>query len=111
AYAQHPFRESPVYTGPYRFDRWDRGDRLVLVRNEDYWKNKLTQGAVPNWTVGQPWIDSIALVLYKESGSSVKDLLAGRLDVDIDVEPQTWIGRETNAPAFTDKIVRAKRVG
>ena len=26
----------PVGTGPFRFDSWTRGDRLVLVRNDDY---------------------------------------------------------------------------
>jgi peptide/nickel transport system substrate-binding protein len=29
--------EHPTGTGPFRFDSWTRGDRLVLVRNEDYW--------------------------------------------------------------------------
>ena len=29
--------EHPTGTGPFRFESWARGDRLVLVRNEDYW--------------------------------------------------------------------------
>lgn len=35
-------RESPVGTGPYRFDQWRKGQDLTLVRNEDYW------GDLPN---------------------------------------------------------------
>ncbi|MGF1658296.1 MAG: ABC transporter substrate-binding protein [Rubrimonas sp.] len=27
----------PVGTGPFRFARWARGDRVELTRNEDYW--------------------------------------------------------------------------
>jgi peptide/nickel transport system substrate-binding protein len=27
----------PVGTGPFRVQSWTRGDRLVLVRNDDYW--------------------------------------------------------------------------
>ena len=29
--------EHPVGTGPFKFEQWARKDRLVLVRNDDYW--------------------------------------------------------------------------
>jgi peptide/nickel transport system substrate-binding protein len=29
--------EHPIGTGPFRFESWQRNDRLTLVRNEDYW--------------------------------------------------------------------------
>jgi peptide/nickel transport system substrate-binding protein len=32
--------EHPIGTGPFRFDSWIRDDRLVLVRNDDYWGGK-----------------------------------------------------------------------
>jgi len=28
---------APVGTGPFRYQSWKRGDRLVLIRNDDYW--------------------------------------------------------------------------
>lgn len=31
------FPENPVGTGPFRLDTWQRGERLDLVRNDDYW--------------------------------------------------------------------------
>jgi peptide/nickel transport system substrate-binding protein len=37
----------PVGTGPYQLVRWNRGDRLVLKRNENYWGRK---PAIPNAT-------------------------------------------------------------
>jgi len=30
-------RTKPIGTGPYRFERWVRGDRVELVRNDAYW--------------------------------------------------------------------------
>ncbi len=33
-------KTNPVGTGPFKFTRWNRGDRLELARNEDYWGKK-----------------------------------------------------------------------
>jgi peptide/nickel transport system substrate-binding protein len=30
-------KTNPIGTGPYRFQRWNRGDRVDLVRNDAYW--------------------------------------------------------------------------
>lgn len=32
AYSQHP-----VGTGPYKFVQWDKGQRIILEKNDDYW--------------------------------------------------------------------------
>jgi peptide/nickel transport system substrate-binding protein len=32
--------EHPIGTGPFKFESWTRGDRIVLSRNEDYWGDK-----------------------------------------------------------------------
>ncbi len=32
--------EHPTGTGPFKFDSWTRGDRLVMERNDDYWGDK-----------------------------------------------------------------------
>ncbi len=30
-------KQTPIGTGPFRFDEWRRGDRVILARNDDYW--------------------------------------------------------------------------
>jgi peptide/nickel transport system substrate-binding protein len=32
--------EHPIGTGPFKFESWKRGDKLVLARNDDYWGEK-----------------------------------------------------------------------
>jgi peptide/nickel transport system substrate-binding protein len=32
--------EHPIGTGPFKFDSWTRGDRLVIAKNDDYWGDK-----------------------------------------------------------------------
>ena len=31
------YSNNPVGTGPFKFVQWDRGDKIVLVANENYW--------------------------------------------------------------------------
>ena len=31
------YHRKPMGTGPYKFERWDTGQQVVLVRNEEYW--------------------------------------------------------------------------
>jgi len=31
------YNRKPLGTGPYKFERWDTGQQIILVRNDDYW--------------------------------------------------------------------------
>lgn len=65
------FNEQPVGTGPFQVVQWDRGNRIVLERNEDYWRRNV----------------DIAELEFRfiESGSSrVATLLGGEADLITD---------------------------
>jgi peptide/nickel transport system substrate-binding protein len=39
--------DSPVGTGPYKFVKWNKGENVVLVRNDEYWGDKaLTKNVI-----------------------------------------------------------------
>jgi len=63
------FAQSPVGTGAFRFESRVRGDHIVLVRNEDYWRQ------------GQPLVDRVVFRVVPDENVAVANLLSGQLDV------------------------------
>ncbi|MBJ3774970.1 ABC transporter substrate-binding protein [Acuticoccus mangrovi] len=55
-------KQTPVGTGPFRFERWRRGDRIVLVRNDDYWGEAAKLPRVEFAFVGDPTVALAALM-------------------------------------------------
>jgi len=37
-YAKAWFAENSAGTGPYKLQQWDRGEQVIIVKNEDYWQ-------------------------------------------------------------------------
>ncbi|HMX61904.1 MAG TPA: ABC transporter substrate-binding protein, partial [Candidatus Sumerlaeota bacterium] len=108
AFNAHPFREKPVYTGPYRVKEWKRGDTLTLERNPNYWKNNIPEDRLVRWKHAQPYLDEISFVLYRDPGPTVKDLMNGVIDADFNVEPSTWVQPDTNSAEFLAKMIRVR---
>lgn len=71
--------KAAIGTGPYKFSEFVKGDRYVLVRNEDYWDKK------PAWT-------KVTIRPIKTGPSRISALLAGDVDV-IEEVPTTDIER------------------
>jgi peptide/nickel transport system substrate-binding protein len=67
SYSDHPYG-----TGPYKFASWDRGQRIVLEANPDYWGTK-------------PQFDRIVLVPIADPDARVAALRAGTVDVNMDI--------------------------
>ena len=121
AWASSAFATNPVGCGPFKLERWEKGQRMVLVRNEYYF--------VPE----QPYLDRIVLEFIPDAAVRVQQLRAGLVDMvpyDIDVREaaamradfeagrsdvrlvsergRTWdyIAYNLNDPLFADRRVR-----
>lgn len=58
----------PVGTGPFKFDEWVPGDRLVASKFEDYWQE------------GLPYLDGVIIKPIPDEQSRMVNLLAGGID-------------------------------
>ncbi len=56
--------EHPTGTGPFKFESWTRGDRLVMVKNDDYWGDK----AKLDKLIFRPIADNAARLQALQSG-------------------------------------------
>jgi peptide/nickel transport system substrate-binding protein len=78
--------KAAIGTGPYRFVRFARGDRVELARNERYW------GQAPAW-------DKVTLRIVPNDAARVTALLAGDLDL-IEYVPTADLKRIRGTPRF-----------
>lgn len=110
--------KAAVGTGPFKFDHWNRGEELVLVRNEDYW------GAGEE---GLPYLDTIVYRAVVEDSVKLIQLATKNADViytvpfnevsALDTDPNVvvdstpggtvhFLAMVTNRPPFDDIRVR-----
>lgn len=81
-----PLARAPVGTGPYRFEEWRPGERIVLVANDDYFE-------------GRPYIDRVVYRVIPDQSTMFLELQAGGLDF-MGLTPIQY-KTQTDAPAFT----------
>ena len=58
----------PIGTGPFKFEEWVPGDRLVATKFEDYWQE------------GLPYLDEVVIKPIPDEQSRMVNLLAGGVD-------------------------------
>jgi peptide/nickel transport system substrate-binding protein len=67
--------EHPTGTGAFKFESWVRGDRLTIVRNDDYWGEK-------------PKLDSVIFRPIPDNAARLQALQTGEIQGYDLVEPQ-----------------------
>lgn len=65
----HDFATKPVGTGPFKLKEWVRDNRIVLVKNPNYWMK------------GLPKLDQVTINIIPERSVKVQGLLSGQLHV------------------------------
>ncbi|MFE8150105.1 ABC transporter substrate-binding protein [Brenneria goodwinii] len=65
----NPLNNRPVGTGPWVFDKWDRGSYVAYRRNDDYWS--------PN----QPYLNKLLVRWWGDAASRTAALETGQLGV------------------------------
>ncbi|MBX5481987.1 MAG: hypothetical protein IRZ16_09150 [Myxococcaceae bacterium] len=84
---------APVGTGPFRFDKWESGRAIELVRNETYWGKKAH-------------VDRIVFRIVKDGTVATQMFERGAFDLMTAIPPHVWRGLEAvkaeNAWAWRD---------
>ncbi|MCY6485664.1 ABC transporter substrate-binding protein [Clostridium aestuarii] len=67
--------ENPVGTGPFKFVKWDKGQSIVLEKNEDYWDEEKAK------------VDKAIFQFTKENSVRATQLMTGAVDIIDGVDP------------------------
>ena len=112
-----PLARQPVGTGPYKFEKWESGQRLILTANEDYFE-------------GRPHLNKLIMKIIPDLNAQMLELSSGGLDM-MQMTPDqydeklgdknfknkfnmfrypafsyTYLGFNFKSPLFQDKKVR-----
>ncbi len=102
---QAPFNAQPVGTGPFRFARWERGDRIVLDANPAYFR-------------GTPHIAQLTILIITDWNTMETELGAGQLDLAIEapavnyhrlIENPHLVGLPVRSPIYESILFNTSR--
>ena len=68
-YANNPANNTPIGTGPFKFNEWERGSYIHLVKNEDYYMD------------GKPYLDEIYYQVIPDAASRAVAFETGKVDL------------------------------
>ncbi|MDZ7809425.1 MAG: ABC transporter substrate-binding protein [Arhodomonas sp.] len=76
-YRNNEMNDTPIGTGPFQFDEWQKGSHIRLARNDDYYLE------------GKPYLDEIYFRIIPDAASRALALETGDADISQygDVEP------------------------
>lgn len=72
-YYKNDYRSNPVGTGPFMFKVWDENNKLVLLKNPNYWEKDENGKQLP-------YIDAVAISFVKDKEMEFLKFLNGDLE-------------------------------
>jgi peptide/nickel transport system substrate-binding protein len=66
---ENPVNTAPVGTGPFKFSKYERGQFIVAVRNEEYWRP------------GFPYLDQIIWRFIPDNAAAAVAIESGQVDI------------------------------
>ncbi|HRY32246.1 MAG TPA: ABC transporter substrate-binding protein [Bacteroidales bacterium] len=95
------FRKHPVGTGPFRFQYWKEGVKLIMLRNDHYFE---TDG-----TNNLPYLDAVAISFIVDKQSVFLEFIKGNLDflsgIDASYKDELLTRQGSLNPAYAGKVV------
>jgi len=67
------FRNNPIGTGPFQFKLWKEGEKLVLVKNPEYFEKDKKGNPLP-------YLDAVAITFINDKQSEFLQFLKGNID-------------------------------
>ncbi|HUG13520.1 MAG TPA: ABC transporter substrate-binding protein [Thermomicrobiales bacterium] len=114
-WATNPHNLNPVGSGPFKFERWEPGDRIELVANEKYWREgpyleRITYRVTPDREAGFAAIESgDAHFFVQDVPCKEVDQFKQKPGVDVMFHPGNaiaFVAFNWQRPAFQDHRVR-----
>jgi peptide/nickel transport system substrate-binding protein len=107
---------NPVGSGPYTFVEWVSGDKVVLVKNADYFdadnmgqSETITFRVIPEGTSRTIALETGEVDVVMELQSMDASKVTDNADLELFTKPSTsiaWYGMNTEKPPFDNKLVR-----
>jgi peptide/nickel transport system substrate-binding protein len=89
---KHPSNRAPVGTGPFKFEKWDAGKEIVIVRNDDYWGQK-------------PYLNKVVYRIITDNTAALTALKAGEIDFNPRVTPVQY-AQQTSGQGFDQQFIK-----
>jgi len=100
-YYKNDYRSHPVGTGPFQFKMWSEGQKMVFIKNENYFEQDKDGVALP-------YIDGVSITFIKDEEVEFLDFLKGDLDFisgrEGDNKEEIFTNKGTLKKDFNDKI-------